>query len=248
MHMVTEEQKEEAYAFYKLAITELKESGVEFMLGGAFAVFKYTGIYRDTKDLDVFCRSKDYTQVLKHFQSKGFEVRLHDVRWIAKIFKGDYFIDVIFDSANHICIVDDAWFEHATEGEFAGEQVKFIPAEELVWCKTYVQNRERFDGADVNHVLLKYGKQLNWERLLKRLDQHWHLLLAELLVFQFVYPFDYQDIIPKSVFDELMKRAAEQYDIPPAVVRVCRGPMIDNTQYAIDVKEWDYKSYTIITV
>jgi hypothetical protein len=31
-------------------------------------------------------------------------------------------------------------------------------------------------------------------------------------------------------------------------VRVCRGPVIDNTQYSVDVKEWGYKSFTIKTV
>ncbi len=245
--ITTEEQKEEARAFYAEALNLLHGSGADFMLGGAFATFKYTGIYRDTKDLDVFCKSVDYPKILKHFEQHGYKVSVHDVRWIAKVFKGEYFIDLIFDSVNNICTVDETWYEHATEGEFAGVNVKFIPAEELIWCKTYVQNRERFDGADVNHVMLKYGKQLDWKRLLHRLDRHWHLLLAELLVFQFVYPTDYQEIIPKWLFDELMQRAHMQYELPGAVVKVCRGPMIDNTQYAVDIREWDYKSYTIMT-
>jgi hypothetical protein len=123
-----------------------------------------------------------------------------------------------------------------------------IPPEELIWCKTYVQNRERFDGADINHMFLKYGKKLNWERLMKRLDHHWHLFLAKILIFQFVYPADFHEIIPRWLFDELMRRAKEQYDLPPAVEKVCRGPIIDNTQYSIDIKEWDYKTVTIKTV
>jgi hypothetical protein len=245
--ITTDEQKEESMAFYREALELLNSSGADYMLGGAFATFKYTGIYRDTKDLDVFCKSADYPKILKHFEQQGYKVSVHDARWIAKVFKGEYFIDLIFDSVNNICTVDDAWFEHAAKGEFAGMAVKFIPAEELIWCKTYVQNRERFDGADVNHIILKYGKQLDWKRLLSRLDQHWHLLLAELIVFQFVYPTDYQEIIPKWIFDELMQRAQMQYELPAAIVKVCRGPMIDNTQYAIDIKNWEYKSYTIMT-
>lgn len=246
--IVTEEQKKEASKFYREAIDILHESGANFMLGGGFAMSHYTGIYRDTKDLDVFCKSSDYPKIMKAFSERGYETELHDVRWLAKVFKGEYFIDIIFDTVNHICTVDDTWFQYASEGEFEGKQVKFIPAEELIWCKTYVQNRERFDGADVNHVILKYGKNLDWKRVLSRLDQHWHLLLAEILIFQFVYPADYHDIIPKWLFDELMARANEQYDLPPSVQRVCRGPIIDNTQYSVDVKEWDYKSYTIVTI
>ena len=244
----TEEQKLEAMAFYQEAITLLQESGADFLLGGGFATFHYTGMFRDTKDLDVFCLPADYPKILKHFSAKGYETQLTDVRWLAKIFKGDYFIDVIFNSVNNICQVDASWFEHASHGEFAGLPVKFLAAEEVIWCKAYVQNRERYDGADINHVILKYGKKLDWQRLLKRLDAHGHLLLAHLIMFQFVYPSDFHDIIPRWLFDELMKRAHEQYDLPPAVERVCRGPVIDNTQYSIDIKEWNYKSYTIKTI
>jgi hypothetical protein len=173
---------------------------------------------------------------------------LYDVRWLAKVFKGEYFIDIIFDTVNNICTVDDTWFEHATECQFVDCHVKMLPPEELIWCKIYVQNRERYDGADVNHIMLRYGKNMDWNRLLYRLDQHWHLLLAQILLFQFVYPSDFHDIIPKWLFDELMRRAAEQYDLPPAQEHVCRGPIIDQTQYAVDVKEWDYKALTIKTV
>ncbi len=241
------EERQKAYAFYKEALDILKETGVHFMLGGAFAMFKYTGIYRDTKDLDVFCKPSEYTGILKHFAAKGYRIELTDVRWLAKVFKGEYFIDIIFDTVNNICTVDDTWYERATEDEFAGVMTKFIPAEELIWCKIYVQNRERFDGADVNHIILRHGRELDWKHILFRLDAHWHLLLSQIINFQFVYPADYHDIIPKWLFDDLMQRAREQYDLPPSVEKVCRGPVIDQTQYSIDIKEWNYKVSTIKT-
>lgn len=244
----TDEQRREAHAFYKEALEILNECGTNYMLGGAFSMFNYTGIYRDTKDLDVFCKSTEYPKIMKHFAEKGYKTELTDNRWLAKIFKGEYFIDLIFDTVNNICRVDDTWYENAVEGTFAGVPVKFIPAEELVWCKLYVQNRERFDGADINHIWVRYGKKMNWKRLLSRMEQHWHLLLAQILIFQFVYPSDYHDIIPKELFDELIYRANEQYDLPPSLEKVSRGPIIDQTQYSIDVKEWDYKVSTIKTV
>lgn len=246
--IVTEEQRKEAHAFYKEALELLEESGATFMLGGAFCMFEYTGIYRDTKDLDIFCKPTEYPKILKFFADKGYETELTDVRWLAKVFKGEYFIDIIFDTVNNICRVDDTWLQHAPEMEFVGCKVKMLPAEELIFCKLYVQNRERFDGADVNHVLLKQGKNLDWKRLMRRMDPHWHILLAQLVMFQFVYPSDFHEIIPRWVFDELVKRAQEQYDVPPPVEKVCRGPIIDQTQYSVDIKEWDYKVTTIKTV
>ena len=246
--VVTEEQKKQAHAFYRQALDILNESGIPYMLGGAFAFFHYTGIYRDTKDLDIFCKPSDYPRILKLFASKGYQTDLYDVRWLCKVYKGEYFIDIIFDTVNNICRVDDSWFERAVSARFVGADVLLLPPEELVWCKIYVQNRERYDAADVNHVLLKTAGQFNWKHLLFRMDPHWHILLSQLLQFQFVYPSDHLNVVPKWLFDELMRRAAEQYDLPPAFERVCRGPMIDQTQYETDIKEWNYKTYTIKTV
>ncbi|WP_040396552.1 nucleotidyltransferase domain-containing protein [Cesiribacter andamanensis] len=248
MTTVTEDHKKEAHAFYKEALTLLNESGAKYLMGGGFAIFHYTGIYRDTKDLDIFCKSSEYPKIMKKFAENGYRTELTDVRWLAKVFKGDHFMDIIFDTVNNICTVDDSWFEHATEGVLFDTPVLYLPAEELLWCKIYVQNREHFDGADVNHILLRWGKKLDWKRILDRLDQHWHLLLAQIIMFQFIYPADYREIVPKWLFDELMERAQQQYDLPSAKERVCRGPIIDQTQYKIDIKEWDYKVTTIMTV
>jgi hypothetical protein len=69
--MFTEKQEREAHAFYKEALELLNGSGACYMLGGAFALFHYTGIYRDTKDLDVYCKSSEYPKILKFFGDKG---------------------------------------------------------------------------------------------------------------------------------------------------------------------------------
>jgi hypothetical protein len=246
--MTTEEDMKEAHAFYREALRLLNENGSEFLLGGAFAIRHHTGIFRNTKDLDIFCKPSQYTSILKFFADKGFRVELTDSRWLAKVFKDDYFIDVIFNSVNNICTVDDSWFQHAVSDVYEGVPVKILAPEELVWCKSYVKNRERYDGADINHVLLRCGKTFDWKRLFTRLDQHWHLLLAQLLLFQFVYPGDYHDIIPQWLFDELIKRAQDQYTIPASLEKVCLGPLIDNTQYRTDIVEWNYKVTTIKTI
>ena len=238
---------EDAKHFYTQVLNILNEHGLNYMLGGGFAMYHYTGIDRDTKDLDIFCKAAEYPKILKLMADKGFQTELTDVRWLAKIFNGVHYIDIIFDTVNNICKVDETWYDHATDGEYNGVPVKFMPAEELVWCKLYVQNRERYDGADINHLLLKQGASLDWKRILFRMDQHWHLLLAQLLIFQFVYPADYHQIIPKWLFDELVEKATEQYDIPASIEKVCRGPVIDQTQYEVDIKDWNYKVSTIKT-
>lgn len=245
--MMTAQQKDEAQAYYTEVLQLLNANNLNYMLGGGFAMYQFTGIDRDTKDLDIFCKASEYPKILKLMAESGFETELTDVRWLAKIKKDDHYIDIIFDTVNNICKVDDTWYDHAITGDYNGVPVKFIPAEELIWCKLYVQNRERYDGADINHIILRHGQQLDWKRILFRMDQHWHLLLSQFLIFQFVYPADYHEILPHWLFDELLQRAAEQYDLPSAVEKVCRGPVIDQTQYEVDIKEWNYKVSTIKT-
>jgi hypothetical protein len=248
MTKVNEQGNSAALEFYKTALQLLEECGARYLLGGAFAIFHHTSIYRDTKDLDVFCPISEYPKILKYFASKGYRTELTDIRWLAKVFNGEYYLDIIFDTVNNICRVDDEWFEHADQADFLGFNIKILSPEDLVWCKIYVQNRERFDGADINHLLLKRGKDLDWKRLAAKMDRHWHLLLSQLISFQFVYPSEFRDIIPKWLFDDLLSRAAEQYELPAPLEKVCRGPVIDQSQYEIDVREWGYKTYTLKTV
>jgi hypothetical protein len=247
--MTANEYSNKAAGFYQQVLTLLREADVEFMIGGSFAVFEYTDTFRQTKDMDIYCRPADYPRLLKLFASKGYETQLTDVRWLAKVFDPEgNFIDIIFDTVNNICKVDDTWFEHAREAIVFDMHIRLISPEDLIWGKMYVLNRERYDGADINHLFLRCGRELDWNRLLNLMEPNWHLLLAAILLFQFVYPSEYADIIPRWLFDDLMGRAGAQYDMPSPLERVCRGPLIDQTQYEIDIKEWDYKSYTIKTV
>lgn len=235
------EKDKQSHDFYTRILGLLRESGERFMIGGAFAVSHYTGIWRDTKDLDVFTDKESSMALLRFFSTRGYRTELTDMRWLGKVFDGDYFIDLIFDTPNNICKIDDSWFDAAEDGVLFDEKVRFISPEDLIWCKSYVQNRLRYDGADVHHVILRQGERIDWRRLLGRLDQHWHLLFSSLILFQFIYPADYRRLIPRWLFDALLARATEQYDLPAAVRPVCLGPLIDQHQYVTDIREWGYK-------
>ena len=56
-----------AHLFYKETLELLKETGVDFLLGGGFAVVHYTGLPRESKDMDIFLRPADCPKVLKYF-------------------------------------------------------------------------------------------------------------------------------------------------------------------------------------
>ena len=238
---------EEQIKFYKEVLELLNKNNIPYLIGGAFAIRNYTGISRNTKDIDLFCKAGDYQEVLKICVDQGLEVEVTDARWLAKIFKDGYFIDVIFSTSNNLCPVDDSWFTNSCQANLFDVKVNCVAPEDMIWCKTYIQDRGRFDGADINHLILKRGRDLDWKRLLGRLENHWHLLLAHLLNFQFVYPSD-RDIIPRWLFDELLKKAKEQFDLPPSENKVCLGPIIDHRSYGIDITEWGYKVVTLNSV
>lgn len=248
-NMVAQFKNPPAERFYEMILQYLTDSKIPFLIGGAFAVFHYSGIFRQTKDLDVYCKPSDCNALLRYFSNLGFKTEVTDVRWLAKVYGEDgNFIDIIFSTVNNMGVVDDQWFEQAEATTLFSHEVLVISPEELVRGKLYVQNRERYDGADINHIWLRHGKQLNWKTLSEIIEPHWHLLLGQMISFQFVYPFDFREILPRDIFESLLKRAQEQYEMERPQVRVCLGPLIDQTQYQIDVKKWNYKSYTIKTV
>ena len=56
-----------------------------------------------------------------------------------------------------MALVDDEWFEQSPVAEVLGLQLPVCPAEEMIWSKAFVLERERFDGADVLHVVRDCG-------------------------------------------------------------------------------------------
>ncbi|HEY8399636.1 MAG TPA: nucleotidyltransferase [Cytophagaceae bacterium] len=242
--MKQEETKSKGREFYQEAVRILNRSGIPYLIGGGFALKHHTGVHRDTKDLDIFCKAGSAPKILKALAAENYNTEITDSRWISKAYKDNHFIDIIFNTVNNLCPVDDSWFDHAVEGIFLEEQVRYIAPEELFWCKIYVQNREHYDAADLNHLILKNSHEMDWNRVMMRMEQHWHLLLAQFLNFQFVYPAD-RDKIPKWLFDELLDRAKEQYDFPAPMEKVCRGPLVDHSMYTNDIIDWGYKIITV---
>ncbi len=230
---------EEAEAFVATAIAELVRSKIPFLVAGTFAVSAYTGISRLTKDLDVFCKAGDYTRILNHFKSLGYTVEIEDDRWLGKVYKGKLFFDVIFSSPNGAMQVNDVWFEHALPIKINAATVPIVAPTELVWSKSFIQLRDRYDGADVAHMILKTHDQIDWRRLLGYMEAHWEVLLIHLLNFRWIYPSE-RDRVPSWLMDELLGRVAAQRDLPLPQTKICRGRMYSRRDYEIDVTEWGF--------
>ncbi|MFI5272553.1 MAG: hypothetical protein ACHQ4H_05905 [Ktedonobacterales bacterium] len=234
--------------FYRRAMRTLTQERIPFLVGGAYAFARYTGIVRHTKDFDVFILPADVDRALRALDAQGCHTELWSEVWLAKAFAGDdpeTFVDLIFSSGNGLTTVDHDWFAHAVPETVLGMPVRLIPAEEMIWSKAFVQERERYDGADVAHTLRARGAAIDWPRLIARFGEHWRVLYSYLVLFGFTYPHD-RDVIPPAVLRELSARLLMSEAATPPAQKVCYGTLLSNQQYLPDVECWGYHDGRIV--
>ena len=224
-----------AREFYLRTLSALNEAGLSYLVGGGYAFCHYTGIQRDTKDLDIFVRRDEYDDIMRILTQAGYHTELTFPHWLGKAVCEHGYVDVIFSSGNGVSTVDDAWFQHAVDAEVFGVPARLCPVEEMIWSKAFVMERERQDGADVMHLLLARGRQLDWPRLLQRFAEHWRVLFAHLCMFGFVYPSE-RNRIPEWVMRSLIARLELDMCAAPPTQRVCQGTLLSREQYLIDVQ------------
>jgi len=222
------------------ALALLQDAGMAPMVGGAYAMRTYAGLWRDTKDLDLFLRKDRVGDALELLARAGYRTEMTDPMWIAKAFAGPYFIDLIFSSGNGIGTVDEEWERRASRATVLDREALIVPAEEMIWQKGYIQERERFDGADIHHLLRCRGAQLDWRHILDRFGDHWPVLLGHLVTFRFAFPSDKQQV-PSWVMKELTGRLSQQEGQPPPAGRICRGTLLSRQQYLAEVNERGYR-------
>ena len=229
----------DAQEFYETSLRLLHESGIPFLLSGTYAVSAYTGIVRPTKDLDVFCKAGDYPKILAYFQERGYRTEVEDERWIAKVWHEKNFFDVIFNMSNGTVPITDDWFNGTDTVTVYGVEAKITPPTELIWSKMFIQDRYRYDGADIAHVILKKHDAIDWKRLLRHTEPYWEVLLIHLLNFRFIYPTE-RDCVPRWAMEELINRLQAQISLPAARVKVCRGRLFSPRDYVTDITEWGF--------
>jgi hypothetical protein len=224
----------EGAAFYITALTALADARIPYMVGGAYAFARYTGIVRHTKDFDIFLERRDCRRALEVLAELGYRTEETFPHWLGKAFDGEHYVDLIYGAGNGVAIVDEQWFVKAVDDQVLGVPVQLIPAEEMIWSKAFIMERERFDGADVAHVIRARAAQLDWPRLIARFAERWRVLYAHLVLFGFIYP-DKRDAIPADVLAQLASRL-ERERPDRSTPRVCNGTLLSRAQYLLDLE------------
>ena len=140
-------------ATYTHAMSVLNKAGIPYLVSGAIAFYSYTGIWRNTKDLDLFLKPEDRDRALLVLADAGYPVEVTVHSWLAKAFAGDAVVDLISGSGNVMIPIDDSWFADAVHANVLGIPTLIVSVTDLIWIKAYVAGRERFDGADIAHMI-----------------------------------------------------------------------------------------------
>ena len=227
---------EEAVKLYRDVLLAMNEHGIPYAVAGAFALQKYTGILRMTKDLDLFVKASDVPAALEHLCDQGFCCETLDPVWLSKAHRGEYFVDLISGMSNATIVVDDSWFKRTQPAVIAGVQSRIISAEDLIASKVFVLRRERFDGADIAHIIYRTKGQVEWDRILQLACEHWEIVLFALVLFRYVYP-AHTDYVPADLWQDLLSRYMHlvQHPDPKAPFR---GSLVDDNIFSIDVRDW----------
>lgn len=224
--------------FYRNVLETLNTFDIPYVVGGGYALNYYMGLERLTKDMDIFIRREDFDRIAELFAEEegGYSMELTWPHWLGKLHFNGMFMDFIFSSGNGIAAVDDFWFRHAEPATIVGVPAQLSPVEEMIWSKAFIMERERYDGADIAHLIQARGRTMDWPRLLNRFGPHWRVLLSHLILFGFVYP-DQRTIVPVQVMEELLERLRVEGMTPPSATKVCRGTLLSREQYLYDLRQ-----------
>ena len=226
----------EAASLYREVLETMNQHGVPYAVAGAFALREYTGIWRLTKDLDLFIKAEDVATALTYLKHHNFHCDILDPVWLAKAHRGEYFVDLISGMSNAVIVVDDSWMRRTQPATIAGVRSQLISPEDLLASKLFVVRRERFDGGDIAHIIYGTKGELAWERLLELAGEHWEMVLWALVLYRYIYP-AHTDYVPAPVWQELLGRYMHvvQHPDPRAPFR---GSLVDENLFSIDVKDW----------
>ena len=108
----------ETQDFYRRALGALSASGLPYLIGGAYAFARYTGINRHTKDLDVFVHQDDVDGALAVLQDMGCCTEVTFPHWLGKA------------SATAICSTSST----ARATDWRASTKSGSSARSMIWC------------------------------------------------------------------------------------------------------------------
>jgi hypothetical protein len=183
---------QEHWDIYKCVLDRVADQQIPFALGGGLALGVYTQKFRRSKDLDIYIMPEHCERVIDEMSHCGLEdyysVKEYVRHWIYRGHRDDVIVDAIWAMANRRASVDERWVTTGPMVQMFGQEFRVIPAEELLWSKLYVLQRDRCDWPDIMNLVYAAGPTLDWNHLISRVAEDHPLLKGVLSVFSWVSP------------------------------------------------------------
>jgi hypothetical protein len=196
----------EHWQTYKCVLDRAIREKVPFALGGGLAVSVYTGKGRYTKDLDLYILPEHRNRLIQMTAKCGlgdyYDTKPYNRDWIYRAHSSEVIVDSIWAMANKRAQVDRDWLQRGPMIRMFDREFRVIPAEELIWSKVYVMQRDRCDWPDILNLICATGPALDWEHLIARVAEDFPLLKALVSIFAWVSP-EGASQLPQRIWDRL---------------------------------------------
>jgi hypothetical protein len=227
----------EQVGLFRKVLLALARAQTPFTVAGAFAFQRYTGIWRATKDLDLFLPGESVLQALQVCREEGLVTEVRDPVWLAKAWSGEYYVDFISGMSNGAIWVTEDWVRRARPAVILGVETRLLAPEHLLISKLFVLRRDRFDGSDIAHLIFRSGSVLDWDEILSASQAYWQILLGHLLLYQYIYP-NAREQVPQRVWRSLLERLQAALQDTAEVQPAFRGMLVDEAVFDADVEMW----------
>ncbi len=163
--MAEEQSFSELVETMRKTAAALRKADLPFMLGGGMAAWARGGP-ESGHDVDFLMRRDDAERALEELQHAGFKPERPPENWLFKVWDGEIFVDLIFDTSAGP--VTDELFERAEEFEVHAVRMKVAALEDVMVTKLCALDEQDLDFAGSLELARALREQIDWETVRSR--------------------------------------------------------------------------------
>lgn len=183
---------DDQWAIFKPALEAVRALGVPFAIGGGLATSFYSGMWRNSKDIDLYVLRQDRERVTAAVLATGltdyFDQAPYDRAWIFRAARDGVIVDMMWALANGAGDISADWLTGGALARVRGETLRLLRPEDVFWTKVHVLQRDRCDWPDLLNLLYAAGPAFDWTRLFARMSGNERLLASMLSLFAWLAP------------------------------------------------------------
>ena len=168
MGAVPDDQVDQLMGSLKKAAAALRDAGIPYAVGGAFAAWARGAVSVD-HDVDIMIRQDDVERAVDALRDAGMRPERPPEGWLVKAFDGESMIDLIFGPAG--VPVTDEVLDRAEEKVIDGMPVQVLSTEDLFTTKLMALTEHSLDYQGVLEMARPLREQVDWAAVRERTRQ-----------------------------------------------------------------------------